>query len=33
VVGGLRVVVFLLGLASAASLATVFALVAGYFRG
>jgi len=33
VVGGLRVVVFLLGLASAAALAGVFALVVGYFRG
>jgi len=33
VVGGLRVAVFLLGLASAAALATVFALVVGYFRG
>jgi len=33
VVVGLRVGVFLLGLASAAALATVFALVVGYFRG
>jgi len=33
VVAGLRVGVFLLGLASAAALATVFALVVGYFRG
>jgi len=33
VVAGLRVGVFLLGLGSAAALATVFALVVGYFRG
>jgi len=33
VVAGLRVAVFLLGLASGAALGTVFALVVGYFRG
>jgi len=32
-VAGLRVAVFLLGLGSGAALATVFALVVGYFRG